>query len=66
MELLVKAVAQLEFLAREARATGHQGALQTLITAQNVVLRRMLVISKSNALQGLPPKRQRPKFKVVG
>lgn len=66
MELLVRAVAQLEILAREARATGDQGTHETLITAQNVVLRRMLVVAKYNALQVLPTKRQRPKLRIVG
>ena len=58
MVLLVRAVAQLEILAREARAIGDQGSHETLITAQNVVLHRMLA--------KLPTNGQRPKLKIVG
>ncbi len=65
MELLVRAVSQLDILAREARATGDQGSYDTLITAQNIVLHGILVSAKYKAVKVATIERQRPKLKIV-
>jgi hypothetical protein len=68
MELLVKAVAHLEILAREARTRGDEESYEILITAQNTVLHAVLVTARFKELHSInadTAEPQRPKLSVV-
>ena len=65
MELMIKAVAHLEMLAREARARGDEDCYEALIIAQNSVLHAVLISAQHNARKVIVPQSERSKLSLV-
>lgn len=65
MDPLEIAVAQLEILVREARASGDFRSHDILIAAQNTILHSVLMSAKYDAQQIPTSHSQRPQLKIV-